>query len=285
MVQAPEGMCGYTIGDPGRASAEVGAGPPAGPVGRPDIIADAADVDGLAVRAASTRGVLHRRYGVPRQDSYSVSWQPDSSSLLVTVCDGVGSLAMSHEAADWVALRLSDGVHRDQSGMPDWSTAFAAVSGELQELGGGRDEMATTVVTACVTAITGGFRAEIAWVGDSAAYLLGLQGWEVVGGSVKTVDADGGPLVSTTQALPSSSIEVHTSVVEFGRDAALFLMTDGVADPLGGGTGEVGLTLASWWATPPDPFTFAAQAAFARRSFDDDRTVVGVWPSASTVAQ
>ena len=30
---------------------------------------------------------------------------------------------------------------------------------------------------------------------------------------------------------------------------------------------------------PPDPFTFAAQVGFARKSHMDDRTVVGIWPS------
>jgi hypothetical protein len=28
---------------------------------------------------------------------------------------------------------------------------------------------------------------------------------------------------------------------------------------------------------PPDPYTFAAQVGFARKSHIDDRTVVGIW--------
>ncbi|RUP27140.1 MAG: hypothetical protein EKK51_27925 [Mycolicibacterium sp.] len=275
----------YTIGDPGRAADEVGAGAAGLQPGRSDIVADAADALGLTIRAASVRGVLHRHYGTPRQDSYSMSWQPDSETLLVVACDGVGSLEMSHEAADHVADRLADVVHRDGSGDLDWTSAFTALSDELTELAATRGQMATTVVAARVVAAGGRFRAEIAWVGDSAAYLLRPEGWEVVGGTVKTVDDDGGPLVSTTRALPGREVEVSTNIVEFDWDAALFLMTDGVADPLGAGAGEVGETLAAWWATPPDPFTFAAQVGFARRSFDDDRTVVGVWPASQKAAE
>jgi hypothetical protein len=50
-----------------------------------------------------------------------------------------------------------------------------------------------------------------------------------------------------------------------------------VDTPLGAGTGEVGRVLADLWAAPPEMLDFAAQVGFARRTFDDDRTVVGVW--------
>jgi hypothetical protein len=41
---------------------------------------------------------------------------------------------------------------------------------------------------------------------------------------------------------------------------------------------DVQEVLAGWWMQPPDPFTFAAQVGFARKSHMDDRTVVGIWP-------
>jgi len=56
----------------------------------------------------------------------------------------------------------------------------------------------------------------------------------------------------------------------------IFLMSDGVGTPLAMNT-EVQTTLANWWKNPPDPFTFARQVAFARKSFVDDRTVIGIW--------
>jgi len=116
-----------------------------------------------------------------------MSWHQDSTALFITVCDGVGSLEMSQDAAEWVTLRMAEIVRRDESGALDWPAAFATLSAELAELAAVRGPMATTVVSACVTPVDDRFRAEIAWVGDSAAYLLGPAGWEVAGGSVKTV--------------------------------------------------------------------------------------------------
>lgn len=43
--------------------------------------------------------------------------------------------------------------------------------------------------------------------------------------------------MTTTWALPNHAVEAQTAVIEFGCDTALFLMTDGLADPLGAGTG------------------------------------------------
>ena len=55
-------------------------------------------------------------------------------------------------------------------------------------------------------------------------------------------------------------------------------MTDGIADCLGGG-GLAADTMRGWWATPPQPVEFAAQVDFASAGFDDDRTLIGIWPS------
>ena len=264
----------YTIGDPGRAADSIGVGIPSGVTGWPDTAVDAAEAAGLQLRAASVRGVAHRRFGAPRQDSYSIAWQQDTQTLVITVCDGVGAFDRSHEAADLAAVRLPallDG---------GWQQAFEAISAEIDRHSEATDaDMATTVVAARITAADGDrYRAELAWVGDSAAYLLGPAGWRCVAGAVKTLADDGAPLSSATAALPVCTPVIGTAEIEFSADSALFLMSDGVADPLGSGAGEVGQSLAQWWAQPPNEFRFAAQVGFARRSFDDDRTVVGVWP-------
>ena len=266
---------GYVIGDPGRAAAEVGAGSPAGVPGWPDSAVDAAEVAGMHVRAASVRGIVHRRFGLPRQDSYSMAWKRDSQTLVVAVCDGLGSFDRSHEAADLAATRLSELVDEG------WQDAFDTVSTEIaQRIAVTGAQMATTAVCARLThSDEGAHRAELAYVGDSAAYLLGPDGWQRVAGAVKTIANDDSPLSSGTAALPATTVDLTTTTVEFGPDTALFLMTDGVADPLGAGSGEVGRVLGQWWAQPPNEFEFGAQVAFARRSFDDDRTVVGVWPN------
>lgn len=278
----------HSIGDPGCAAANIRPGASTAPPCWPDTALDTARIAGLEIRAASVRGLLHRFEGSPRQDGYSFVWQQDPDALIVTVCDGLGSLNESHEAAALVSQHMAAALTRDpDSDELRWAEAFAtcsnAIDSRIADTGG---EMATTVVCACITAVEErGYRAEVAWVGDSAAYLLEGSTWQVVGGSVKTVQAGDEPMASATKALPDSAPRVHTSAVEFRSGTALFLMTDGVADPLGEGRGEVGEALASWWSCPPDKFTFGAQVDFARRSFDDDRTVVGVWPVAKDDAR
>ena len=267
----------YVIGDPGRAALEVSVGAPAVVAGWPDTVVDASELAGLQIRAASSRGVRHRRDGTPRQDGYSVVRQSESA-LIVTVCDGVGSFDLSHEAADLAARRIPALLHPGPEDNLRWPVVFADVSAEIEALAQQRSaQMATTVVSAYITFTAHGYRAELAWIGDSAAYLLDGSGWSVVGGSVKTAGDDDAPLTSTTAALPCDSFNFNSEVIEFASGTALFLMTDGIGDPLGSGGGEVGRTLANWWSAPPDKFTFADQAAFGRRSFDDDRTVVGIW--------
>ena len=211
-----------------------------------------------------------------------MAWLEDSSALLMTVCDGLGSFEASHVAAALVAARmpaLLGPVVGDEE--VDWATAFAGVSTELDELVTARElAMATTAICALIRRVRDGrYRADLGWVGDGGAYLLTMSGWQVLGGAVKTVETESGPLSSATAALPGADITVGSAVVEFEVGTALFLMTDGVADPLGGGQGEVGETLARWWARPPEALEFAAQIGFARKSFDDDRTVVGAWAS------
>jgi hypothetical protein len=62
---------------------------------------------------------------------------------------------------------------------------------------------------------------------------------------------------------------------------ALVLASDGIGDPLGDGTSDVGVFLASVWRRPPAALEFVAQVDFARKSYGDDRTAVVLWPLAS----
>jgi hypothetical protein len=76
-------------------------------------------------------------------------------------------------------------------------------------------------------------------------------------------------------ALPAADPHVVEQELEF-HDGALFLMSDGVGNPLAWAA-DVQAALADRWATPPDPYTFGSQVDFARRTHVDDRTVVGLW--------
>jgi hypothetical protein len=113
-------------------------------------------------------------------------------------------------------------------------------------------------------------------LGDTCAFVVSRDAWH----PVTAVKNEGAEIASSATValpyLPPGPVPVVD--LSIGPDAALFLMTDGVGDPLGSGAGEVGDFLASVWTEPPDALLFAAQVGFARKSFDDDRTVVGLWP-------
>jgi hypothetical protein len=114
-------------------------------------------------------------------------------------------------------------------------------------------------------------------LGDSSALILrdgrtwqSLKGGKSDGGAITTSRTAALPMVSREPPQPTSAL--------LGRDDVLVLITDGVGDPLGDTTGPVGRFLAAKWSRPPLALEFAAQVDFARRSHDDDRTAVAVWP-------
>jgi hypothetical protein len=113
-------------------------------------------------------------------------------------------------------------------------------------------------------------------VGDSAAWILrGGQTWER---QHRLKSEEDGVVTSSTAAVPLKRDGFDPPVVtRLDPGDVLVLMTDGIGDPLGDGTGSVGRFLARMWRQPPVPLAFAAQVDFARRSHDDDRTAVAIW--------
>jgi serine/threonine protein phosphatase PrpC len=109
--------------------------------------------------------------------------------------------------------------------------------------------------------------------GDSSAMILSEGAWH----PISAVKNDGAEVASSAVSpLPMST--AVTPVVGFLEPGqALAVITDGIGDPLGSGTGVVGRFLAERWLTPPDPIMFANDIAFYRKSFVDDRTAVLVW--------
>jgi hypothetical protein len=267
------------IGDPGRMLRGIAPGAPPDQPWPADIAASAHQVAGLQVRAASVRGLLHRspdNIG-PRQDAYSLAYEESTGSLVAVVCDGVGSLRQSHEAAAYVCQVLP----WKYLARRDWLVAFDEVNAELMELSqtaakaDGQEAMATTVIAVAVEPGEQGYGLRLAAVGDSEAWQLHSgRVWNRLMPPAGDLIDDREITTGTTKALPTDQPVVmeRAGVV----DGGVFLMTDGIGAPLAMNT-EVQDRLALWWAEPPDPFTFARQAGFARRTFVDDRTVVGIW--------
>lgn len=269
------------IGDPGRAALEIAPGPPVRPAGRADIELSSVCVHDLTVRAATVRGVMHRRRGEPRQDAFalaSIDASPDNGDLVIAVCDGVGEFADSHLAADRAAERTVE-LARARG---DWTEIVGIVNEEVAETdcrsrqtANDRCGAATTVAAARITKAEQAWLVSGAWVGDSSIWLLDRQGnWTCVSHPESSADID--DYYSTAvRALPAR--DVTPELVEFSLlDGAVFVLSDGIGNPLAW-TSEVKETLAAWWAMPPDPFMFGMQVGFARRGHLDDRTAVGVW--------
>jgi Protein phosphatase 2C len=272
----------YVIGDPGRAAAELLDGPPPDRNGPADIEVSAAGLPGMILRAASSRGLAHRASAGVRQDAFAIrGWQ--AAGVVAVVCDGVGSLPLSDVAAAFVSRRLAD---LGAAGVP-WGEAFQQVNAELRQVaanaavdsGPAAAGMATTAVSMSVGREGDDWVGEVGWIGDSTVWHLDADGqWSCLD---CPPDADDTYHATTVTPLPTGD-GVPTIRSFRLRGGALFMMSDGVGNPLRWSR-EVRQTLAGWWTVPPDPLAFAAQVAFARKSHQDDRTVIGIWADQSGV--
>lgn len=248
----------------------------------------------MILRAASARGRSHRFMAKVRQDAYA--FQCDGRYVVAAVADGVSSGSLSHVAADVVSRHGCHMIARQlETTRPehlDWGWLLETLktkvinegrrrlegSHKLDDRAVGR-QLATTALFAVVEmwAVEGAHRAHILALGDSSAWVLrsGTR-WE----PQFPVKNDGAELASsTTSALPFLPKRLPSPVETMvGADDALLLISDGIGDPLRYGDGSVGAFLAEQWRRPPEPLAFAAHVDFARRSHDDDRTALGIWP-------
>ena len=264
---------------------------------RPDTIADGGDGFGLTVRAASVRGLFKRYVGGPRQDDVCLRAHPETQTLIVAVADGVSAagrsdlgaaLAVRHASAA-IARQLDAAGELDGDGAElDWREVFdhagwALVEEHRRHSGdptAGAEEaassLATTLVVAAITALEdGAWRAQVAAVGDSPALSLADAEFEVIVGEAGSSD---GLLGGGVAALPRHTRAVCSDARTFGAGTVLIVCTDGLALPLGDGNGEVGRMLIRELATPPEIVDFARLLDFSRSTYDDDRTLVAVWP-------
>lgn len=258
------------------------------------MVADGWSTDALTIRGVSQRGHLHRYNGAPRQDEFAVHHLP-GGRVVAIVADGVSGARHSHigagvavrYAADWLRTYVHDDVAQT-----DWLLLYRSVAWALAEqaktLFGleepdpvrAEEELATTLVCVVIEpAGNGKLRSYLTGVGDSGAWLLSAGVFrEILGG--KAVSETG--LVSAAvTALPHVPLgEMSPAVVDFFDNDVLLIGTDGIGDPLGTGEGGVGDLFRAVLGTPDPPslIEFAHSVDFSRELFDDDRTLVAVWP-------
>ncbi|NNN15356.1 MAG: hypothetical protein HKL82_05785 [Acidimicrobiaceae bacterium] len=284
------------IGDPGRQLRVV---PRPGPLtsGVADTEIDFFSIESLEIRACSSRGLSHRHAGTPRQDAFCLAAGADQ--LVVAVADGVSQGKHSQYAAraavEVICTQLVDA--NDAFGDFPWGELAESVSNAiteeairreivvLHERPSGADitrlvrhAMSTTAVAAVIALRpdeNGVHQTRVAVLaGDSGAYQL-------VGGVIRSVaggkDEDGSGLTHTSvKPLPGPAAPSLTDV-ELHKGEALILTSDGIGDPLGDGSEDLGSELATRWAAPPTATEFFNDVNFLRRTYDDDRTAVVVW--------
>lgn len=294
----------FWVGDPGRA-ANARSYPDHDNWDYRDTVLDGVallggeDTPPMVLRAASTRGRSHRYSGKVRQDAYA--FRCDGRFVVAGVADGVSSGPLSHVAANIVSQHGCHMIINQLGTTPpeslDWADLLLVLSKKVLSAGHRRlapalpagaeltsEEIAGQLSTTALFAVVdmrpeyGLHPVHIFSYGDTSAWILRSGSrWEPQQ-PVKNADA----LVasSATDALPYYPEQPLPVVrAELGRQDVLVLISDGIGDPLGDGTGSVGAFLAEKWRHPPEPLEFAAHVDFARRSHDDDRTAVAVWPT------
>jgi len=259
----------------------------------PDVVIDGWSTDAVTVRGASQRGHLHRYDGAPRQDDFAMHVLSDGR-VVVVVADGVSGAQQSHVgasiaanyAAGWLCTHLGEDVSQT-----DWIMLMKGAAYKLAEQAQtmfrlaqpdpvvAEEQLATTLVCAVIEPVgSDTLRAHLVSVGDSGAWLLSSTGFrEILGG--KRVSSDG-ITSSALTGLPWVPTDLSAVVVEVTRSDILLIGTDGIGDPLGNGHGGVGNLLRDVLAgpSPPSLIEFAHAVDFSRENFDDDRTLVAVWP-------
>ncbi|MDG4814148.1 protein phosphatase 2C domain-containing protein [Micromonospora sp. WMMD956] len=253
---------------------------------RSDTVIDGWATAGFEVRAASVRGPGHRASGVPRQDDFALATA--AGSVIAVVADGVSNAPLSHLGATMVCRTVVDYLLRaDADAAVDWPDLLRCAGWALVEYAGrqlGEPDpqraealLASTVVVALVRPDDAGRAvAQLVRVGDSAAWRLRDGAWEPLFAALS--DPQDELLPDGVAALPRVPAEVHPVQVTIAEGDVLVLATDGFAEPLGDGAGDLGRLFGDGLATPPPMTRLAWMLDFAGGPSDDDRTVLAVWP-------
>ncbi|APE37568.1 hypothetical protein BOX37_30640 [Nocardia mangyaensis] len=262
---------------------------------RADTVVDGWSSGAFTVRAASVRGYLHRYGGAPRQDDFAIAVDAERNRLTVAVADGVSSARYSHIGSSTVVRYATQWLDEPPEPLDDggWDTLFKSAAWTLTQQAAtvlslpqadaeqAEQMLATTLTCVVCTPIPeGGLSAVVAGVGDSGAWLLADGKFvPVLGGKQASASGLSSSAVVGLPRVPNTVTPVPV-IVEPGQ--VLLVGTDGFGDPLGGGEGGVGALFAALMGDRvPSQLEFAHALDFSRETFDDDRTLVAIWPRRS----
>ncbi|WKX69536.1 protein phosphatase 2C domain-containing protein [Streptomyces sp. XD-27] len=245
------------------------------------------------MRFASVRGAKHRYYRQPRQDAARAAVHEATGSIAFAVADGVssatnpelGAVEACRAAVDTL-LHLLD---RTQEPL-DFRLVADHAAERLRQVArrrlGGREPdaaevaglYATTLVTGVVRPDSEGALADICRVADSGAWAL-----DTASGRYESLfDAKSGSdaVVVSNEVTPLPYVPdvIEQAAIHLTSRQVLLVGTDGFGDPLGDGDGQVGTLFAAHLAEPTPPLWLAHLLDFSRETFDDDRTLLVIWP-------
>ncbi|MFE7313210.1 protein phosphatase 2C domain-containing protein [Streptomyces sp. NPDC057555] len=283
-----------TVGEPGP---EFEARPPGQYAFEfPDTECDGWSTPLFTLRFATVRGAKHRYYRQPRQDAARAAAHEATGGVAFAVADGVSSASHSEfgavEACRASLERILHLVSAHEGRLDSGDVARHAaerlreltkwrLSGREPEAGEVAALHATTLVAGVVRPDPGGPVVDVFRIGDSCAWILDLTDgrYRELFGSKTGSDA---LLVSNeVTPLPHVPDPPEHRRVRLAAHQALLVGTDGFGDPLGDGDGQVGALFARHLAVPPAPAWLAHLLDFSRETFDDDRTLLVVWPHAT----
>ncbi|MGW0809072.1 protein phosphatase 2C domain-containing protein [Nonomuraea sp. NPDC002799] len=256
----------------------------------PDVECDGWSTSRVTLRSASVRGERHRYYRQPRQDATFAVAHEESGAVVFAVADGLSSAtaatigaAEACRAAVW-AMYAQLGEGRPGPDFPavvrhaarTLHRQAATMSRQEPDLAQVEELLATTLVAGTARPGADGIEVSLFRVGDSGAWALDLTGprFRPLFGA-KT---EGDVVPSSVTALPRVPPELEQWSGTVVPGEVFLIGTDGFGDPLGDGDGQVGALFAEHLATPPSPPWLAHLLDFSRETFDDDRTLLALWP-------
>ncbi|ARF57893.1 hypothetical protein B1H19_30175 [Streptomyces gilvosporeus] len=259
----------------------------------PDTECDGWSTPDLTLRFASVRGAKHRYYRQPRQDAARAAAHEPTGAIVFAVADGVSSAASSElgavEACRAALERLLHLLSRGPERVDLQDVAHHAaqrlrqitrwrLNGKDPEPGEVAALHATTLIAGTVRPDRDGCLVELFRIGDSGAWTLDAGRARYAPLFATKTGSDAVVVSNEVAPLPRVPDPLEQISVRLTEHQTLLVGTDGFADPLGDGDGQVGALFAGQLAAPPPPLWFAHLLDFSRETFDDDRTLLAVWP-------
>jgi len=258
----------------------------------PDTECDGWSTAQLTLRSASVRGDGHRYYRQPRQDATVAVVHDATGAVLFAVADGVsaathgqtGASVACQAAVHSMSAMLDSGLPLDVGAVArraarDLRHHAASLLGvPAVEPAQAERLLATTLVAGAARPDPDGIAVSLFRIGDSGAWLLDVPRGRYYPLFGSKADASAVIVSGEVSPLPRVPDPIEQASGQLTDGLVLLVATDGFGDPLGAGTGEVGQLFARALSAAPPPLRLAQLLDFSRETFDDDRTLLGLWP-------